>query len=445
MKYLLRIVILLAPIQTQAQDISKLVNDYTTSYVRTGDFSGCIHISKNNQIIFENCFGLADQSFKVSNEKNTKFKIGSVSKQFTASAILIMEQKGLLKTTDTLSKFFPDNLNAQRITIHQLLNHTSGITDIYNVPDFNKLSCQKKTISELSKLVLDSELEFEPGTKYQYSNGGYAVLAEIIEKVNGQTFQDFLNKNIFYPLNMTSTGHNKSNEVIPNFAIGYDPSGYSDVKTTDFLDPELLKGSGSLYSTIQDLQIWINSIKNRSLLDNDSYEKFLTNYGKNYGYGISLYSSFEQSVFGHDGRVNGYIADYLHYKESDISIIILGNIQTGVADFFRRDIAAIVFNRKYESRAKTIQPEKNTLYDYEKILGTYTFGPNFKVYIEEIEGSIQARANEGAYSELIRLEDKRFFSRTLYSYIEFKEDDQGNTIKMLWTNNDGNTFEGQKE
>ena len=445
MKNVLILLFLTVTIHTQAQDISKLVNDYSNSYVKTGDFSGCILISKNDKIIFENCYGFANQSFKVPNEINTKFKIGSVSKQFTAAAILIMEQQGLLKTTDTLSKFFPNHSNAERITIQQLLTHTSGITDIYNVPDFNKLSSQKKTISDLTKLVLDFELQFEPGTQYQYSNGGYAILAEIIEKLSGSTYQDYLNEHIFHPLNMNASGHNRYNDVIPNLAVGYDPSGYSKVKITDFLDPELLKGSGSLYSTVQDLQLWIKSIKNRSLMNKESYEKLLKNYGNNYGYGISLYKSFEEPVFGHDGRVNGYIADYLHYEESDISVIILGNIQTGVADFFRRDIAAIVFNKEHKSRVKRIPPENNSKIDKEKIIGTYAFGPNFKVYVEEIEGSIQARANEGAYSELVLLEDKRFFNRTLYSYIEFIDDDQGKTVKMVWTNNDGNSFEGLKE
>jgi CubicO group peptidase (beta-lactamase class C family) len=445
MKSKLILIILLFHIQTQAQDISNLVIDYANSYVKTGDFSGCILITKNDKIIFEKCFGYANQSFKVLNEKNTKFKIGSVSKQFTAAAILIMEQEGFLKTTDTLSKFFPNHSNAESITIQQLLTHTSGITDIYNVPNFNNLSSQKKTINDLTKLVLGSELQFEPGAQYQYSNGGYAILAEIIEKLSGSTYQDYLNENIFQPLNMTATGHNRYNDVIPNLAVGYDPSGYNDVKITDFLDPELLKGSGSLYSTVQDLQIWIESIKHRSLMNEESYEKLLKNYGNNYGFGISLYKSFDESVFGHDGRVNGYIADYLHYEESDISIIILGNLQTGVADFFRRDIAAIVFNKEYKSRAKRIPPEDDSKIDKEKIIGTYAFGPNFKVYIEGIEGSIQARANEGGYSELILLEDGRFFSRTLYSYIEFIEDDLGKTIKMFWTNNDGNRFEGLKE
>ena len=439
------IIILFICSQLQAQEITKQVNDYTNSYVKTGDFSGCILITKNEKIIFDYCYGYANQSFEIPNESSIKFKIGSVSKQFTATAILILEQNGLLKTTDTIARYFPKSPNAKKITIQQLLTHTSGITDIYNVTDFNKLSNQKKSIAELATLVLDSELEFDPGSQYQYSNGGYAILAEIIEKVSGTSYQEFLTMSIFEPLKMTATGHNRINEVVPNLAVGYDPLNYDKVKITDLLDPELLKGSGSLYSTVNDLSIWIRSIKNRSFLTKESYNKLLNDYGHNYGLGISVYRSFDENVFGHDGRVNGFIADYLHYKESNVSIVILGNIQTGVADFFRRDIAAIVFGKEYKSRAKTTPQEKESLPNKEKIIGTYAFGPNFKVYVEEIEGVIQARANEGGYSELILLQDKRYFSRTLYAYIEFIKDDQGKINKMRWTNNDGNSFDGLKE
>ena len=444
MKYCTILLYLFTFSLTQAQDISSRVTEYAGSYVNTGDFSGCILITENGKTIYEYCFGFANQSFKIPNDKNTKFKIGSVSKQFTAVAILILEQSGLLHTTDSLSKFYPNSARAENITIQQLLTHTSGLTDVYSIKDFNKFSCQKKDISELAQLVLDAELNFEPGSQYQYSNGGYAILADIIEKVSGKSYQDYLIEKLFQPLKMNSTGHHKGKNVVPNLAVGYDPLDYEDVKITDYLDPELLKGSGSLYSTINDMQIWINSINNKSLLTKESYDKLLHNYGNNYGFGISLYKSFDQEVFGHDGRVNGYIADYLYYKDSEISIIILGNIQTGVADFFRRDIAAIVFDKEYKSRAKTILPEKKIITNKHAILGAYSFGPNFKVYVEEIDGYIQVRANEGGSSELVLLKDGRFFNRTLYSYIEFVKDVDGKVSKMIWTNNDGNTFEGSK-
>jgi len=385
MKFILACLVLFSSGLIQSQEIAQKVEAYTNSYVQTGDFSGCILITKEGTSLYSGCFGKANLSFGVPNEIQTKFRIGSISKQFTAAAILVLEQQGKLKTSDLLSRFFPDIPKAKKISLEQLLTHKSGITDIYNIPDFNALSSRNTTISDIAAQVLNAELEFEPGTRYQYSNGGYAVLAEIIERTSEISYQEFLKEHLFDPLGMKNTGHAKGNAVVPYLAVGYDALAYSDLKITPYLAPEILKGGGSLYSTVGDLQFWINSINNKSLLEESSYEKFLKDYGNNYGLGISVYTSYDQNVFGHDGRVNGYIADYLHYRDSDVSIIILGNIQTGVADFFRSDIAAIVFGKEYKSRAKTALPNADGAVTPKPYLGTYAFGPNYKVYVEFLD------------------------------------------------------------
>ncbi|NET31924.1 MAG: beta-lactamase family protein [Cyanothece sp. SIO1E1] len=428
-----------------SQTLSDTIDDYITPYVITGDFSGCVTISKENTIIYNQCFGKANHAFNIDNTLRTKFKIGSISKQFTATAILLLEEKGLLKTEDKLSKYFPSFRNVQDISIQQLLNHTSGIIDIFNLPAFSALSCQKTSLGELSEIILSTEVLFAPGERYQYSNGGYAILAQIIEHLTQKSYGDFLRQNIFEPLGMASTGHNNDHEIIEQLAIGYDPSGYRDLVSTNFISNELLKGSGSLYSNTDDMLKWIRALKNRSLLTKESSEKFFTNYGNNYGYGISIYSPFGKEAFGHDGRINGYIADYLHYKEDDLSVVVLGNVQSGVADFFRRDIAAIIFDKPVQTKAKKVLPAGNYPADVERILGSYAFGPNFLVHIEKIDGLIKARANEGSYSELIPMVDGKFFSRMLYSVVEFKSDKDNQIVKMIWIDNDGNTFEGNKQ
>ena len=424
-----------------AQDLAPKIDRYMQSYIDANDFSGCILITQNDATIYESCYGNADISTRLKNSPNTKFKIGSISKQFTAAAILRLEEMGKLTTGDTLSRFFPEEEIAKEITLEQLLTHTSGVQDVYSVPGFNTLSDKNISISALADKVLELPLVFQPGTRYQYSNGGYALLAVIIEKVSGMEYGAFLTQEIFDTLEMQDTGHGDTAEL----ATGYEPLDYEDLKITEFLDPELLKGSGSLYSTPGDLQKWIESIKNRSLLSKYSYGKFMKDYGNNYGLGISVYRSFDYSVFGHDGRINGYIADYLHYQEPDISIIITGNIQTGVADFLRRDLAAIVFGKTYESRAKSGMPETDPILKDIDISGTYAFGPNFKVYVTKDGDRFMARANEGGSSELVLLQDGSYFNRTLYAYIRFIKDEKDQITKMLWINNDGNQFEGTRE
>ncbi|GGD51542.1 serine hydrolase domain-containing protein [Muriicola marianensis] len=444
MRHALFLIALICTSLVPGQDLGKKVGSYVQTYVDTGDFSGCILITKHGNTLYKDCFGQANFSFSIPNTPNTKFKIGSVSKQFTAAAILRLEEEGKLRTDDLVSRFYPAHPHASEITLEQLLTHTSGVTDIYNIPEFNTLSCQNISISEVVRLVLNTDLDFDPGSQYRYSNGGYAVLAGIIEVVSGMSYSEYLKQFLFDPLEMTATAHAAGDEVVSGLATGYEPKGYDGLKITPYISPEVLKGSGSLHSTIGDLQRWVESIETRKLLRNDSYEKFLKNYGHNYGLGISVYTSKDQQVFGHDGRVNGFIADYLHYRESGVTIIILGNVQTGVADFFRSDIASIVFDLEYKSRAKT-SPLSEDILDPKPFLGTYAFGPNFKVHIEYFDDSLQARANEGGYSELIPLADGRFFSRTLYSYIDFLKDDEGDVSKMLWINNDGNSFEGVKD
>lgn len=439
--FILPLILVTGSLQLRAQDLTAQIDAYVQSYADTNDFSGCVRIVKQDSLLYDACVGNANLSTELKNSQTSRFRIGSISKQFTAAAILRLEEMGKLTTVDTLSRFFPEHEVARNITLEHLLTHTSGVQDIYTVEGFNTLSDMGLQISDLAKKVLELPLAFKPGVQYQYSNGGYALLAVVIEKVSGMDYSAFLKQELFETLEMKNTGHGETTDL----ATGYEPLDYEDLKVTEYLDPELLKGSGSLYSTPGDLQKWIESIKMRSLLSKYSYGKFMKDYGNSYGLGISVYQSFDYSVFGHDGRINGYIADYLHYQEPDVSIIITGNIQTGVADFLRRDLAAIVFGKTYKSRAKSGLPETDPERKAVDISGTYAFGPNFKVYVEMRDGRYQARANEGGYSELVLLQDGSYFNRTLYAHIRFLRDDKDQINKMLWSNNDGNQFEGIKE
>ncbi len=426
------------------QSLADKLDGYIESYVITGDFSGCVLIEEKGGILYNQCFGLADHTFGIPNTPETKFKIGSVAKQFTAAAILLLEEAGRLSLADTLANLLPGLPNAEKVTVLHLLTHTSGIPDIFTIPGFQDFHCGAKNIGDLSLILLESGFDFPPGTRYQYSNGGYAVLAHLIEEISGDKYEDFLEEHIFSPLGMSTTGHATVSQVVPKMASGYDPAGYSGVKHAAFINPELLKGSGSLHSTSGDLHIWVRSILNKSLLSENSYRKLMKNYGHNYGLGISVYKSFDYNIFGHDGRINGYITDYLHYVEPEVTITVIGNTQTGVADFFRRDIAAILLGRDYKSRAKTLPEMPYTRQEITTYVGTYSFGPQFNVYVDFLEGRLQARANEGGYTEVLRLDDGKFFSRTLYAGIEFIIEDDLVT-GMVWTNNDGNSFSGTKK
>ena len=138
------------------KQINEKLQQYVNEFVSTGDFSGCVLITEGQNVIYEGCFGEASRTYGIPNTSRTRFRIGSVSKQFTAAALLILEEKGLLRLTDTLSAYFPDKPNASKITLKQLLTHTSGVTDIYNLPGFNTFSCQNMTINTLADKLLQN-------------------------------------------------------------------------------------------------------------------------------------------------------------------------------------------------------------------------------------------------------------------------------------------------
>lgn len=427
-----------------ANPLKTKVDGYVGTYVKTSDFSGCVLIRIKSKNAYLNCFGKANVAFGIENSPDTKFKIGSISKQFTAAAILKLEEKGLLKTSDPVAKHLPKYQQAQNITIHHLLTHTSGLIDIYSLPNFREINRKSLSLEEVTDEIFKTKPVSEPGKAYAYSNSGYTVLARIIEKVGKKPYGQFLEENIFAPLKMNSSGDFFDNAVVPLLAVGYDPKGYMGFLIPDYVNDVFVRGSGSLYSTVGDIAIWIDAIKKGRILSEESLTKLLTNHNNSYGYGISVYSSFGKKVFGHDGRISGYIGDYLHYREDDVSVVVLGNVQTGVADFLRRDIAAIVFGKDYKSKAKTIPGRDGYPSNSSLLPGRYQFGPGFAVFIEDLNGILKARANEGSYSELIPLNDGRYFIRMLYAYLEFEFDAKGKPVKLVWFNNDGNRFVGQK-
>ncbi|NNE98407.1 MAG: beta-lactamase family protein [Pyrinomonadaceae bacterium] len=431
-------------VPVDASSLTEKIDSYVSSYTRTNDFSGCVLAKNKAETLYSKCFGMANVEFGVPNSPSTKFKIGSISKQFTAVGILVLEDQGLLNTRDSVVKYLPEYKSAKNITIHHLLTHTSGVLDIYALPNFQKINRDSLSLKQVTDEIFRNELQHKPGTVYAYSNSGYSILARIIEEVSGTTYSGFLETNVFKPLELNSTGDYFDNRVIKNLAVGYDPKGYDGLLRPDYTNDVFVRGSGSIYSTVNDLSRWIDALRKGRILSKRSRQKLFTNHISNYGYGISVYKSFGKEVFGHDGRISGYIADYLHYNDDEISVVILGNIQTGVADFFRRDIAAIIFGKEYKSRAKTIPPRTTYPANYRSLVGKYQFGPNFFVFLELFDGVLKARANEGSYSELVPLETGLYFSRTLYSSIDFEFDESKKPTRMIWVNNDGNRFEGEK-
>jgi len=329
------------------------INEYLELYTKLWAFSGSIIAIKDGEILFKKAYGYANIEHKVKNTTETKHKIWSITKQFTAVAILILEERGLLRVEDSLRKYFPDyaELNPN-ITIHHLLNHTSGIFNYSNLPDSHKTfqrMCHKKY--DLIKMFLNYPLDFEPGTQWKYSNTGYFILGMLIEKLSGKNYSEFLTENIFIPLGMFNTGVDDGKKIIKNKASGYYLNG-NDLIHCDYINMDLMLSSGGIYSTVEDLFIWDKALNSDKLLSRESIEKMNTPYKNNYGYGVSINKNGDRRVVQHNGSCEGFLAEIHRYVDDDFTVVVLSNYGFTAVNKLCTVIAAIAFEENYEMPAK---------------------------------------------------------------------------------------------
>ncbi len=223
--------------QPPGQSLEAKVDAYIAPYVEAKDFSGAVLLAKGDRILLRKGYGLADQELGVANGPETKFQIASVTKTFTAAAVALLEKQGLLHLDDPLAKYIPDFPRGGEIRIAHLLAHSSGIPDVYSLPEYEEMKTRRVSAADLIALLKTKPLDFAPGTASSYSNSGYVLLAEIVEKVSGRSYQDFLRERIFAPLHLDHTGPWERQPIVPGRAAGYEPwlapVGLIDPKTLD--------------------------------------------------------------------------------------------------------------------------------------------------------------------------------------------------------------------
>lgn len=340
--------------------IANTINNYMDKYTKTYAFSGNIMATKDGDVIYEKSYGHANIEHEILNNDTTKFRLWSITKQFTAAAILLLEERGFLKTDDLISKYL-DGFD-KRITIHQLLNHTSGIFNYSSEENshevFQKLDHKE---DDLMSMFSKRPLESAPGDTWNYCNTGYYILGKLIEELSGETLDQFLQINIYKPLNMTNTGLDNGKELINNKATGYYLDG-DDLIHCNYINMKLMYASGGMYSTASDLNIWSNALMNSEIISEESYEKMTTAYKGNYGYG--LYVNKDKNRISHGGGCEGFLTELHMYKESKISIIILSNYGFTAAFDLCEVVASIIKGETVEEPLKSPKIESGLSDDF---------------------------------------------------------------------------------
>jgi len=308
-------------------------------------------VAKKGDIIYKKAFGLADLELQVPMETNNVFEIGSMTKQFTAISILMLMEKGKLRLDDEITKYIPDYpIRGHKITIHHLLNHTSGIKSFTSVKGLNAIANDDMEPLEVIDFFKNEPMDFAPGDQFKYNNSGYVILGYIIEKASGISYGDFVEQRIFEKLGMSSSYYASHSKVIPNRASGYRKGKtYTNSRHISYSIPF---ASGSLMSTVDDMLKWEEAIKNHVLLSKETMNKAFVNYRLNngeqtdYGYGWHVETLNGTKSFEHGGSIFGYKSMGVYLPKEDIYVIGLSNCDCNSPTKITRDIAKMAMNRR---------------------------------------------------------------------------------------------------
>jgi CubicO group peptidase (beta-lactamase class C family) len=334
---LLIVVALITATNAFAQQSVKKIDGLLKQYYDYGQFNGSILVAEKGKIIYEKGFGRANMEWAIPNQPDTKFRIGSVTKQFTAALVLQLVEEGKIKLDGKIADYLPDYRKdtGGKVTIHQLLNHTSGIPSYTSRPNFlAEVSRNPYSVTDFVKKFASGDLEFEPGSKFSYNNSGYSLLGAIIENVTGKSYETVLTERIFKPLGMTNSGYDNHSPVLQKRASGYQktPNGFVNAA---YLDMSIPYAAGSLYSTVEDLFKWDQSLQEDKILSADSKKLMFTPGLGNYGYGIRITdqpigkTDRKTKIIGHGGAIHGFSSLITRAVEKRQTVIILDNVGLG--------------------------------------------------------------------------------------------------------------------
>jgi CubicO group peptidase (beta-lactamase class C family) len=319
------------PSVTPTPDPLSEIDKFLTKLTENGVFSGVVLLAKDGKVLFNKGYGLADKEQKIPNTPQTRFRIYSITKQFTATAILMLQNRGMLNVQDFFCKYVKDCPEEWKsISIHQLLTHTSGIPDFFGFSDIEAKIAKPMTPVEFVNWVKGKPLDFKPGQKFSYSNSGYNLLGVIIENVSGKSYGTFLKENIFDPLSMSNTGYDPQPA---NIAVGYKLYMYG--YKASLLDLSVAFAAGGLYSTVEDLYKWDQALYTEKILPKNLLDEMFKvqvvpgeEWGfKGYGYGwmINPYND-HPSVF-HPGAAYGFITEIRRFLDDKETFILFSNVE----------------------------------------------------------------------------------------------------------------------
>ena len=414
-----------------AQNTNSRMDQVVQSYVANNQFMGSVLVARGNGVLLDKGFGSADLEWNITNTPDTKFRLGSVTKQFTAASILLLEERGKLSVNDPVKKYMPEAPAAwDKITIFHLLTHTSGIPNFTEFPDYRKLEPFPTTAEQLVARFRDKPLEFEPGEKWNYSNSGYVLLGYLIEKISGESYQEFVNENIFRPLGMKDSGYDSNTAIIPHRASGYarGPNGFVHA---GFIDMTVPLSAGALYSTTEDLLKWEQALFGGKLLSPASLEKMTTPFKNNYAFGVEVETVNGHKVIRHNGGIEGFNTQLEYFPDEKLTIAVLANMNTPAPGQIASQLAAVAHGENV-----TLQTERKEITVDSKILaryvGAYQLAPGVSFLITVDGNQLVSKLGNQPRISVFPQSETLFFAKVVDAQLEFvKPDGQGVPSQLI--------------
>lgn len=415
-----------------AQDLTPKFDEYLSALVKQGRFTGSALVARAGKVIFSKGYGLANAELDVPNAPQTIFRLGSITKQFTAAAILLLQERGKLSVQDPICKYVDNCPGAWgEVTIHHLLSHTGGVPNFTSFPDYQPKMMMPVTTQDMIARFKDKPLDFKPGEKWSYSNSGYFLLGYLIEKAAGESYESFVQKNIFEPLKLTSTGYDHFGTILKKRATGYSLSKGKMVNSV-YLDMTQPYSAGSLYSTVEDLFLWKEALYSGKLLSAKSLEAMMTPVKNDYAYGLGVQTKSGRKMISHGGGINGFSTFIARFADEKVTVVVLRNADYGSPGPgpISQALAAIVFGEKYEIPGAAVAVKVDPKI-YDAYVGRYELTPSFILTISREGDRLLAQATGQPQFELFAESETKFFLKVIDAKVTFVKDDTGKITHLI--------------
>lgn len=428
-RFVVSALLLAGSLVMQAQDRGRL-DAVPQDYFSRKQFMGSVLVARDGEPLLSKGYGFANVEWEIPNAPNTKFRLGSITKQFTAACILLLEERGKLSVDDPVKKHLPDAPAAwDGITIRHVLNHTSGIPSFTGFPEYRTFKLSPATAEKTYTVYRDKPLEFKPGEKWNYSNSGYLLLGLLVEKISGQSYEQFVRENIFNPLGMKDSGLDSNAAIIARRASGYSP-GPGGMVNAEYVHMSVPHAAGALYSTTEDLLRWNQGLFGGKVLKAESLAKMLTPGKNDYAFGINVRTAGGRKVISHGGGIEGFNTSLYYYPEDKLSVVVLSNLNGRVVDKMANQLAAVSRgeNVTLDGERKEVAVGPEVLQSY---AGTYEMNPKLAITVTVESNQLMAQPNGQRKLAMFAESNNKFFLKDIDVQIEFFRGPDGAVTHMI--------------